>query len=100
MLWLPAGRGGHRVPLHARRPLERKCRVQLQGGLRLEERYRCVAGLRMGLAPKCMGLASLGLDIGISCDYLYSIFQLNVILALYFLGLALSRPQGHSGRAR
>ena len=54
----------------------------------------------MGLAPKCMGLASLGLDIGISCDYLYSIFQLNVILALYFLGLALSRPQGHSGRAR
>ena len=37
-----------------------------------------------------MGLASLGLEIGIFCDYLYSILPLNAILGLDFLGLALS----------
>ena len=40
-----------------------------------------------------MGLPSLGLDIGISCDLLYSVLLLSVILGLYSLGLALSRPQ-------
>jgi hypothetical protein len=40
-----------------------------------------------------MGLASLGLEIGIYCDFLYSVFILNAILGLDFLGLGLSRPQ-------
>jgi hypothetical protein len=42
-----------------------------------------------------MGLASLGLDIDIFCDFLYSvlIILLKAILGLDFLGLALSRPQ-------
>ena len=41
-----------------------------------------------------MGLvASLGLDISIFCDLLYSIPLLSVILGLYFVGLALSWPQ-------
>ena len=40
-----------------------------------------------------MGLASLGLDIGMFCDLLYSILLLSVIFGLDFLGLALSRPQ-------
>ena len=40
-----------------------------------------------------MGLASLGLGIGIFCDSLYSVLLLNAILGLDFLGLALSRPQ-------
>ena len=40
-----------------------------------------------------MGLASLGLEIGILCDFLYSVILFTAILGLYFLGLALSRPQ-------
>ena len=36
-----------------------------------------------------MGLASLGLEIGISCDFLYSVLLLNAILGSYCLGLAL-----------
>ena len=40
-----------------------------------------------------MGLPSLGLDIGILCDFLYRNLLLSVILGLYFSGLALSRPQ-------
>jgi hypothetical protein len=47
-----------------------------------------------------IGLASLGLDIGIFCDFIRSILILNVILELYFLGLALSRPQVRRGPAR
>jgi hypothetical protein len=42
-----------------------------------------------------MGLASLGVEIGILCDLLYSILLLCVVLGLDFLGLALSRPQVH-----
>ena len=38
-------------------------------------------------------LANFGLDIGILCDFLYSILLLSVILGLYFLGLTLYRPQ-------
>ena len=54
-----------------------------------------------GASPNVMGLASLGLDIGIFCDFLYSVLLLSVILGLLdFLGLALSRPQGpHRGHA-
>ena len=44
-------------------------------------------------SPNFMGLASLGLEIGIFCDFLYSVILLNVFLGLDFLGLALSRPQ-------
>jgi hypothetical protein len=46
-------------------------------------------------APNFMGLASLGLEIGISCDLLYSVLLLNTILWLGFLGRALyyCRPQ-------
>jgi hypothetical protein len=40
-----------------------------------------------------MGLASLGLEIGTFCDFLYSVLLLNAILGLDFLGLARSRPQ-------
>ena len=40
-----------------------------------------------------MGLASLQIDIGNSCDFVYSVLQLNAILGLDSLGLALSRPQ-------
>ena len=44
-------------------------------------------------SPKCMGQTSFGLDIGIFCDFLYSVLLLDVSLGLDFLGLALSRPQ-------
>ena len=37
-----------------------------------------------------MGLASLRLDIGIFCNFLYSVLLRNAILGLDFLGLALS----------
>jgi hypothetical protein len=40
-----------------------------------------------------MGLARLDLEIGIFCDFLYSVLLLNEILGLYFLERALSRPQ-------
>ena len=43
-------------------------------------------------SPNFLGLASLGQAIGILCDLIYSVLQLNAILGLYFLGLALSRP--------
>jgi hypothetical protein len=33
-----------------------------------------------------MGLASLGLEIGIFCDLLYSVLLLDALLGLYFLG--------------
>jgi hypothetical protein len=51
-------------------------------GPRLQE-----PGLGIGLAPNFMGL-----EIGIFCDFLYSILLFNAILGLDFLGLALSRP--------
>jgi hypothetical protein len=46
-------------------------------------------------SPNSTGLASLGLDIGIFCDclYTYSVLQLNTILGLAFSGPAPSRPQ-------
>jgi hypothetical protein len=44
-------------------------------------------------SPNFMGLASLGLDIGTFCDFLYSVLLLSVFLELDFLGLDLSRPQ-------
>jgi hypothetical protein len=40
-----------------------------------------------------MELASLGLNIGIFCDCLYSVLLLNVNLGLGFLGRAQSRLQ-------
>jgi hypothetical protein len=48
-----------------------------------------------------MELASLGLDIGIFCDFLYSVLLLNAIVGLGLLGLALSssRRPGRSGTA-
>ena len=47
----------------------------------------------IGLAPNFVGLASLGLQIGIFCDFLYSVLLLSAVLGLDFLGLTLSRPQ-------
>ena len=58
-----------------------------------------------------MGLASLGLDIGVLCDFLYSVLLhvFSAIWGLDFSGLALSRPQvwravllrvQHEGRPR
>jgi hypothetical protein len=44
-------------------------------------------------SPNFMGLTSLGLDVGTFCDFLYSVLPFNAVLGLYFLGLALSRPQ-------
>jgi hypothetical protein len=44
-------------------------------------------------SPNFMGLASLGLEIGVFCQVLYSVLLSNAILGLYFLGLALYRPQ-------
>ena len=46
-------------------------------------------------SPDFMGLASFGLEIGVFCDFLYSVLLLNAILGLDCLGLALSRPQVH-----
>jgi hypothetical protein len=42
-----------------------------------------------------MGLAgqSRALDIGVFCDFLYSVLLLHMILGLDFSGLALSWPQ-------
>jgi hypothetical protein len=54
---------------------------------------RVLAGAPDRAKPNLMGPASLGLDIGIFCDFLYSVLLLRVILGLYLLGLALSRPQ-------
>jgi hypothetical protein len=51
-------------------------------------------------SPNFMGLASLGLDNGMFCDFLYSVLLLSVFLGLYFLGLALSRPQVPTGGRR
>ena len=52
-------------------------------------------GAQDGASPNFMGLASLGLEIGICYDFLYNVLLLNAILGLGFLGLALSRPQVH-----
>ena len=41
-------------------------------------------------SPNFIGLASLGLEIGIFCGFLYSVLLLSVILGLDYLGLALS----------
>ena len=38
-------------------------------------------------------MASFGLEIGILCDFQYSILLVSAILGLDFLGLALSLPQ-------
>ena len=46
-----------------------------------------------------MGLASLGLDIGIPCDFLYSVLLFKAILGLDFSGLALPSP-GRDPRRR
>ena len=44
-------------------------------------------------SPNVMGLASLGLDIGVFGDFLYRVLLLSTILGLAFLGLTLSWPQ-------
>jgi hypothetical protein len=44
-------------------------------------------------SPNFTGLVSLALNIGVFCDFLYSILLFNAILVLDLLGLALSRPQ-------
>jgi hypothetical protein len=56
-------------------------------------------GLRIGLAPT-YGLASLGLEIDIFSDILYSILLHNAILGLDFLGLALSAGKARSTRQK
>ena len=54
-----------------------------------------------GAGPTFMGLARLGLDIGIFDDFLYSVLLLAVVLGLDVLGLAISQPQvGARGHAR
>ena len=50
-------------------------------------------GARDRPSPKLMELPGLGLEIGIFGDFLYSVLILSAVLGLYFLGLALSRPQ-------
>ena len=45
-----------------------------------------------GEPPNFMGLAKVGLEIGVFSDLLYSVLLANTILGLYFLALALSRP--------
>ena len=47
-------------------------------------------------SPNFMGLASLGLEIAIFSDFLYSVLLLDAILGLDFLGLAFSRSQAPS----
>jgi hypothetical protein len=49
-------------------------------------------GLRIGLA-RTLRLASVGLEIGTVFDALHGVLLRNASLGLYFLGLALSRPQ-------
>ena len=51
------------------------------------------AGARDRASPNFMGPASLGLEIGIFCNFLYSDLLLKAISGLDFLRLALSRPQ-------
>jgi hypothetical protein len=46
------------------------------------------AGAQDRASPNFMGLASLGLDIDVFCNFIYSVLQLNVILGVDFLGLA------------
>jgi hypothetical protein len=41
-------------------------------------------GLRIGARPNFTGLASLGLEIGIFCDSLYSVVLLGAVLGLDF----------------
>ena len=45
-------------------------------------------------SPNSMGLASLGLEIGVFCECIYSVYLLSVVLGLNFVGLA------HPGRRR
>jgi hypothetical protein len=65
--------------------------------LRLWEKLTCDRGAPDRASPNFMGLASLGPQIGIFCDFrytsMYSVLLLNAVLGLDFLGLALSRPQ-------
>jgi hypothetical protein len=58
------------------------------------------AGALDTASPNFMGLASLGLAIGIFCDFLCSVLLLNAILGIDFLGRALSRPQVSAQRTR
>jgi hypothetical protein len=71
---------------------------------RFKEAHGFVAGLRIlnfsRVSPNFMGLTSLGIKIGILCDFLYSVLLFNAILGLYFLELALSRPQVRRARSR
>jgi hypothetical protein len=57
---------------------------------------RSSRGARDRGSPNVMGLASLGLDIDIFCDFLYSVLLVNAIFALDFLGRALSKAAGLS----
>ena len=65
----------------------------LRGNYRYLDRHVVLYGAQDRASPNFMGLASLGLEIGIICDFPCSVLLLNAILGLYFLGLALSRPQ-------
>ena len=47
------------------------------------------AGAQDRASPNFMGLYSFKQEIGILCDFIYSVLLLSVILGLYFLGLAL-----------
>ena len=44
---------------------------------------RVLSGALDRASPNFMGLASLGLDIGIFCDSLYSVLMLNVFSELF-----------------
>jgi hypothetical protein len=52
---------------------------------------QCPNGAHDRASPNFMGLASLGLEIGIFSGFLYSVLLLNVLLGLDLLGLALNR---------
>jgi hypothetical protein len=73
----------------------------IQGSCRTstnEDEAWVVPGARDGARPNVMGLASLGLEIGIFGDFLYSVLLLDAILGLDLLGRALSRSQVVPGR--
>ena len=72
------------------------CSVQSSGacpGCSATPRRRTTRGAQDRTSTNFMGLASLGLDIDIFCDFLYIFLRLSVILGLGCLGLVLSRPQ-------
>ena len=85
-------------------PERRRVRAELvfpRGARERDAVHRRVrSGARDMARPDVMGLASLRLEIGVICDFLYSVLLLNAILRLGCLRLAPSRPQVRSVAVR